>query len=251
MINTFHKRLEELNVTLMQLFPALRSLSFWSMALRFFVACLCGGVIGYTRGLHQRPAGFRTHVLVCLGAASTVIMSQFSIEILGVPGDTMRVPAQVISGIGFLGAGCIIHMGTNRTHTTGVTTAAGLWATGAMGLLAGSGYLECALLMCAIIFVVQVPMYRLDSSYVKLTTTVFAYVEMTPDFRLSALITSLKEHRLHLNAIEPYGTSGEDYCGYMIEVGLEDRTLSTDQAVEMIRGIENVQFAQRMEQARS
>lgn len=238
-------------MTLMHLFPSLRSLSFFSMALRFAVACLCGGVIGYTRGLHQRPAGFRTHVLVCLGAASTVIMSQFSIEILGVPGDTMRVPAQVISGIGFLGAGCIIHMGTNRKHTTGVTTAAGLWATGAMGLLAGAGYIEGALLMCTIIFVVQVPMYRLDSSYVKLTTTVFAYVEMSPDFRLSVLITALKEHQLHLNAFEPYGTSGEDYCGYMIELGLEDRALTPDLAVEILRGLDDVQFAQRMEQARS
>lgn len=235
----------------MQIFPALRSLSFFSMALRFLTACFCGGVIGYARGLHQRPAGFRTHVLVCLGAASTVVMSQFSIQILGVPGDTMRVPAQVISGIGFLGAGCIIHMGTNRTHTTGVTTAAGLWATGAMGLMAGAGYLEGALLMCAIIFLVQVPMYRLDSSYVKLTTTVFAYVEMTPDFRLSELITALKDNELHLNAFEPYGTSGESYNGYMIEVGLENRALTPDRAVEIIRSIDKVQFAQRMEAARS
>ena len=238
-------------MTLMQLFPALRELSFFSMALRFLAACICGGVIGYARGLHQRPAGFRTHVLVCLGAASTVLMSQFCVEVLGVPGDTLRVAAQVISGIGFLGAGCIIHMGVNRTHTTGVTTAAGLWATGAMGLVAGSGYFECALLMCAIIFVVQVPMYRLDSSYVKLTTTVFAYVEMTPDFRLSSLITALKQNSLHLNTIERFGTSGEDYTGYMVELGLEDRSLTPDRVVEILRAIDNVQFAQRMEEARS
>ena len=238
-------------MTLMQIFPALRELSFFSMTLRFLVACICGGVIGYTRGLHQRPAGFRTHVLVCLGAASTMIMSQFCVEILNVPGDSLRVSAQVVSGIGFLGAGCIIHMGTNRTHTTGVTTAAGLWATGAMGLVAGSGYLECALLMCAIIFLVQVPMYRLDSSYVKLTTTVFAYVEIAPDFRLSELITALKAQQLHLNAIEEYGTRGDDYTGYMIEVGLENRALTPDRAVEIIRSIDKVQFAQRMEAARS
>lgn len=238
-------------MTLMQIFPALRELSFPSMALRFLVSCICGGVIGYTRGLHQRPAGFRTHVLVCLGAASTMIMSQFSVEILGVPGDTLRVAAQVISGIGFLGAGCIIHMGTNRTHTTGVTTAAGLWATGAMGLMAGAGYLEGALLMCVIIFLVEVPMYRLDSSYVKLTTTVFAYVEISSDFRLSEMITALKSQQLHLNAFEPYGTKGEDYTGYMIEVGLENRALTPDRAVEIIRSIDKVQFAQRMEEARS
>ena len=238
-------------MTLMQLFPALRGLSFWSMALRFLAACVCGGVIGYTRGLHQRPAGFRTHVLVCLGAAATVIMSQFSIEILKVPGDTMRVPAQVISGIGFLGAGCIIHMGTNRTHTTGVTTAAGLWATGAMGLLCGAGYLECAALMCLIIYLVQVPMYVLDSSYVKLRRTLMAYLELDADFRLSEIITALKDRQLQLNAIEPFGTQDAQHAGYKIEVWLEDRSLTPEAALESIRSIEKVQFAQRLDEIRS
>ena len=238
-------------MTLMQMFPALRELSFWSMALRFLVACICGGVIGYERGLHQRPAGFRTHVLVCLGAASTVIMSQFSVESLGFAADALRVPAQVVSGIGFLGAGCIIHMGVNRKHTTGVTTAAGLWATAAMGLLAGAGYLECAALMCLIIFVVQVPLYRLDSSRVKVAKTVFAYVEMSPDFRLSTLIEELTENHIHLNAIEKYGTSGEDYQGYLIEIGLEDRSLTPEGAIELLSGLTKVQFAQRMEDVRS
>lgn len=238
-------------MTLMQIFPALRELSFFSMAFRFFIACICGGVIGYARGLHQRPAGFRTHVLVCIGAASTMLMSQFCVEVLHVPGDALRVSAQVVSGIGFLGAGCIIHMGVNRTHTTGVTTAAGLWATGSMGLVVGCGYVECALLMCLIIFIVQVPMYRLDSSYVKLTTTVFAYVEMSPDFRLSEMIIALKENHLHLNAIDRFGTSGDDYCGYMLEIGLDERSLTGERVIEILRGIDKVQFAQRMEEARS
>lgn len=238
-------------MTLMQLFPALRELSFGSMALRFLVACICGGVIGYERGLHQRPAGFRTHVLVCLGAASTMIMSQYSVEVLNVPGDALRVAAQVISGIGFLGVGCIIHMGVNHKHPTGITTAAGLWATASMGLVAGSGYIECALLMCLIIFVVQVPLYRLDSNYVKKARTVYAYVEMTPDFRLSELISQLNNFNLHLNSLNVYGTKGEDYHGYMIELRLEDRSLTPDRAVDILRSLDKVQFAQRMEDARS
>ena len=251
MIGRKYKHKGGLPVTLMQIFPALRELHFWSMALRFLTACVCGGVIGYTRGLHQRPAGFRTHVLVCLGGAATVIMSQFSIEILGVPGDTMRVPAQVISGIGFLGAGCIIHMGSNRTHTTGVTTAAGLWATGAMGLLSGAGYLECAILMCVIIYLVQGPMYHLDSSFVKLKLTLMAYVELDSSFRLSEIITALQEHQLQLSAIEPFGTKDADHVGYKIEVWLEDRSLTPDQALDFIRTIDQVQFAQRLDEIRS
>ena len=238
-------------MTIMQAFPALRELSFWSMALRFLVACVCGGVIGYERGKHQRPAGFRTHVLVCLGAASTMLVSQYCAEILKVPGDALRIGAQVISGIGFLGVGCIIHMGVNRKHPTGITTAAGLWATAAMGLVAGSGYIECALLMCLIIFIVQVPLYRLDSNYVKLAKTVYVYVEMTPDFRLSELISQLDNNHLHLIAIDVFGTSGEDYRGYMIELRLEERSLTPERAVDILRNIDKVQFAQRMEDARS
>ena len=158
-------------MTLMQFFPFLRGIGPLSVLVRFLTACLCGAVIGYSRGRQQRPAGFRTHVLVCLGAASTVIMSQFSVDVLGVPGDVLRIPAQVISGIGFLGAGSIIVTGRNHNHISGVTTAAGLWATGAMGLVSGAGFVECALLMCLIIYIVQVPLYRLDSRKVKLTHT--------------------------------------------------------------------------------
>ena len=238
-------------MTIMQIFPALRELSFVSMLLRFLTACVCGGVIGYCRGLHQRPAGFRTHVLVCLGAASTVVMSQFSIQILGVPGDTMRVPAQVISGIGFLGAGCIIHMGSNRTHTTGVTTAAGLWATGGMGLLAGCGYLECAVLMCVIMYLVQGPLYRLDSSYVKKAVTLVAYVEFDSSFRLSTIIKELNRCNLQLNAIDPFGTKDDEHVGYKMEVELQDRRMTLDEAMEFICSIEQIQFAQRLDEVRS
>ena len=240
-----------ISITLMQIFPALKELSFFSMLLRFLTACICGGVIGYCRGIHQRPAGFRTHVLVCLGAASTVVMSQFCVQVLATPGDTLRIPAQVISGIGFLGAGCIIHMGSNRTHTTGVTTAAGLWATGGMGLLAGCGYLECAALMCLIMYLVQGPLYRLDSSYVKRAVTLMAYVEVDSNFRLSAIIRELNQHHLQLNAIDPFGTKDDAHVGYKMEVELKDRSMTLDEAMRCICEIQQIQFAQRLDEVRS
>ena len=238
-------------MTLMQVFPALRELSFFSMLLRFLTACICGGVIGYCRGIHQRPAGFRTHVLVSLGAASTMVMSQFCVQVLGTPGDSLRISAQVISGIGFLGAGCIIHMGSNRTHTTGVTTAAGLWATGGMGLLAGCGYFECAALMCLIMYLVQGPLYRLDSSYVKKAVTLVAYVEFDSAFRLSTIIRELNRCNLQLNAIDPFGTRDDEHVGYKMEVELQDRSMTLDQAMDHICAIDQIQFAQRLDEVRS
>lgn len=238
-------------MTLMQFFPFLRGIGPLSVLVRFLTACLCGAVIGYSRGRQQRPAGFRTHVLVCLGAASTVIMSQFSVDVLGVPGDVLRIPAQVISGIGFLGAGSIIVTGRNHNHISGVTTAAGLWATGAMGLVSGAGFVECALLMCLIIYIVQVPLYRLDSRKVKLTHTLTTYVEVDSDLQLSKLMTALKDADIMLNTIDPFGPGGGEYDGYKLELEIMNRALTPDDAMEHLRAIPSVRFAQRLDESRS
>lgn len=226
----------------------LRELNCVSMLLRFLLAGICGGVIGYSRGRLHRPAGFRTHVLVCVGAASTVIVSQFCVNELGINGDALRIPAQVISGIGFLGAGSILVTGKYRNHITGLTTAAGLWASACMGLAAGAGYYECAAIMCATIYIVLVPLFKLDSSYVKTLHSLTLYVEVASDMRLSEAMRSLSEDGMLLNTIEPFGGSGVDYTGYKIEVELIDRGLHPEQALEMIRDIEMVQFVQQIEE---
>ena len=233
-------------MTLMSLFPVLRELNLLTILLRFLVAGACGAIIGYSRGRLQRPAGFRTHVLVCLGAASTMIVSQFSLEVLGVYGDAMRIPAQVVSGIGFLGAGSIIVTGKNRNHITGLTTAAGLWATACMGLAAGAGYLECAIIMCVLIYVALVPLFKLDNAYVKTLHILTVYVEVDADTRLSEAMRSLKDSGMLLHTIDRFGGSSEAYAGYKIEIELLNRDLRPDRAVEMIREISGVQFAQRL-----
>lgn len=226
----------------------LRELNCVTILLRFLVAGVCGGVIGYSRGRLQRPAGFRTHVLVCIGAASTMIVSQFCVDELGISGDALRIPAQVISGIGFLGAGSIIVNGKYRNHITGLTTAAGLWASACMGLAAGAGYYECAIIMCIIIYIVLVPLFKLDTNHVKTLHSMILYVEVDAGARLSEAMRSMKEEGVLLNTIEPFGSSGADYVGYKVEVELLNRALQPEQALEMIRGIEMVQFAQRIEE---
>ena len=105
--------------------------------LRLMAAALMGGLIGYERGRHGRPAGLRTHMLICIGAAMTSLTSVYLCE-LGATSDIARISAQVISGIGFLGAGTI--MVRNSSVITGLTTAAGMWATAAIGIAAGYGF---------------------------------------------------------------------------------------------------------------
>ncbi len=109
--------------------------------LRVLLSVAAGGVIGLERQTRHRPAGFRTHILVCLGAATVMILSELLFDKFhaqyGIDTDPSRLAAQVISGIGFLGAGTIIHFGAN---VKGLTTAASLWAVAAVGLVIGAGF---------------------------------------------------------------------------------------------------------------
>ncbi|MCL2492487.1 MAG: MgtC/SapB family protein [Clostridiales bacterium] len=107
--------------------------------LRIVLAVVFGGVIGLERGIRNHPAGFRTHILVCLGACLAMLVNQFVFDAVGAAGtDPTRIGAQVISGIGFLGVGTIFMAGRNTVR--GLTTAAGLWASGAIGLAIGIGF---------------------------------------------------------------------------------------------------------------
>ena len=126
-----------------------------SMFLRLIIACLLGGVIGYEREHVHRPAGFRTHILVCVGSALVMITSEYiyyqfssSVNV-----DPARLGAQVISGIGFLGAGTIIKEGVN---VKGLTTAASLWAVSCVGIAVGIGFYSGAFIATVVIFLTLV-----------------------------------------------------------------------------------------------
>ena len=118
-----------------------------TMVLRLIVAAVLGGIVGMDRGSGDRPAGFRTHILVCVGSALFMLVSIYGFDDIapvtttleddiGTRRDTARIAAQVVSGIGFLGAGTILHEGLT---IKGLTTAASLWIVSAIGLAVGSG----------------------------------------------------------------------------------------------------------------
>ena len=122
------------------------------VALRLFVAALLGGVVGIERENKRRAAGLRTHVLVSLGASLVMVLSEYLFrKYQGLTNvDPSRLGAQVISGIGFLGAGTIIKQGVN---VKGLTTSASLWAVACIGLAAGSGFYSAAVIASAIVFI--------------------------------------------------------------------------------------------------
>ena len=127
---------------MVQILFYLRELNIITIVLRLLLASLLGGLIGLERERRDRPAGLRTYIIVCLGACMSSLVGQFAVNTLGFDSDPLRLGAQVISGIGFLGAGTILVR--ERFMVTGLTTAAGLWTTAVIGLALGIGFYEGA-----------------------------------------------------------------------------------------------------------
>lgn len=137
-------------------------LTMGDVILRILLSVLLGGVVGMERGMRNRPAGFRTHILVCMGACMAILTNEFVFDAVGAPGaDPTRIGAQVISGIGFLGVGTIFM--ARRNAVRGLTTAAGLWASATLGLAIGVGFYFAALLATVIMFIVLSVFLKFES----------------------------------------------------------------------------------------
>ncbi len=170
-----------------------------STFLRLALALLCGGVLGVERGRKNRPAGFRTYMLVCVGATLVMTTNQYMTAVYET-GDPARLGAQVISGIGFLGAGTIIVTGRNRVK--GLTTAAGLWADACVGLAIGVGFYSGAILGCAMIFVVMAVLHKLDDRVTAATRVLSLYMEFKKMSDLGVFMDYVRNHEMKISEIE-------------------------------------------------
>lgn len=170
-----------------------------SISLRCLLAILIGGLIGINRERKHRPAGFRTHMLVCLGAAVVMMISQYVLT-RGWSTDITRMGAQVISGIGFLGAGTIII--TGRYQVRGLTTAAGLWASACLGLAIGIGFYLGALIGFAFIILVVSLLNGLGDKLKKSSNYIQLYVEFATHETLGIFLHFLKEKEIEIDELE-------------------------------------------------
>lgn len=159
----------------MEWFTVLREFDMVSMLVRLIVAMLCGALIGYEREKIGRPAGLRTHILVCVGACMTSMIGIF-VWLQNPATDPLRVAAQVISGIGFLGVGTIMVRG--RDHITGLTTAAALWATAALGIAIGFGFYEAAVVCTFLVTITTGILCRLEDAKKKKNRKFYFYIEI-------------------------------------------------------------------------
>lgn len=176
-----------------------RELTIAAVLARTLLAVFLGGVIGMERGLKNRAAGFRTYMLVCLGSCIVMITNQYVYQVFGA-GDPVRMGAQVVSGIGFLGAGTIII--TGKSQIKGLTTAAGLWASACIGLAVGVGFYEIAAVGGICIILVLTLFHSWESFMTRKAKVLVIYVELDHQKRLHDFLSSASKSGISITNIQ-------------------------------------------------
>ena len=177
----------------------LRELNSLSVFVRLMLSMTLGGVLGVEREQKRRPAGFRTYVIVCLGSTLVMMTNQYAHLYMGAP-DPTRIAAQVVSGIGFLGAGTILV--TKNNQVRGLTTAAGLWAAAALGLAVGCGFYSGAIMgFLAILISIKV-LHTVDYLIYRKSPVVSLYAEVDDIKSVSCLLSYAREHGMALGDLE-------------------------------------------------
>ena len=195
----------------------LKEITTLSIIVRLTLATLCGGLIGYDRSRKRRPAGFRTHILVCIGSTLVMITSQYINDIMGYGSDPTRLGAQVISGIGFLGAGTILI--TGKQQVKGLTTAAGLWASACMGLAIGIGFYEGAIIGCTFILGSMTLLHRFDNYVMSKTKLMEIYVQLSSVKGVSLVFDSIRSNNMEITNVDMVkNRDSEDMIGLFITI---------------------------------
>lgn len=216
----------------------LREITYCAIVLRILTAVVLGGVLGLERELKNRPAGLRTYILVCVGSCMIMLTNQYIYQAFG-SGDPVRMGAQVVSGIGFLGAGTIIV--TKRNQIKGLTTAAGMWTAAAVGLTLGIGFYEAALFGGVIIFVTLNIMQHWDDKLRRKAKILELYVELANTVSLGSFMQQVRELDVQFDSIQlDSGESAEggvrSYIAIVRARGRVDHDVLTDN-IRRIAGV--------------
>ncbi len=221
----------------------LRDLSLVGIAVRFLVACLFGGIVGLERGFKHRAAGLRTHMMVCIGAASTMIVGDYVTSASGF-GDALRMGAQVVSGVGFLGMGTIIV--TRHKQISGLTTAATIWTASCMGLVIGAGFYEAATLMVLFMLFVLLVLARFDGKYVKHYEQHSLLVEMERESSFAPLLQQIKAQGFKVQEIRDLPFSEKQILSLRIDIISEEQENSAKLDVKALTSYDKVKHIEEL-----
>lgn len=177
----------------------LRELTLLSVPLRIAAVLLLSGVIGMERAMKNRAAGFRTYMLVSIGSCIIMMTNQYVYQCLGT-GDPVRMGAQVVSGIGFLGAGSIIV--TSHNQVKGLTTAAGLWASACLGLAVGIGFYEVALTGGVAVYISLTLLHMWEDHMRRKTKVLTMYMELLPGTSVGVFLREVRNRELTVSNLQ-------------------------------------------------
>lgn len=215
-----------------------------SIIVRLVLALIFGGLLGLERSSKRHPAGLRTYILVCVGSAIASMTNQFMTETFGA--DSSRIGANIITGIGFLGAGTIIV--TSRSKIRGLTTAAGLWCCACIGMAVGIGFYTLALVGLIIVFLslqlfpILERYFILNSKYIEL------HVEFEERPNMKTFIQYLREEGIHIVSIElntAYSQSGLSVYEIAIEYDHKVKPKEFEAILNDWRKFEYIKYIER------
>ena len=220
-------------------FDSLRDISLAAVAVRMILSFLCGGLIGIEREYKRRSAGFRTHILICLGAATTTLTSQYLWLEMGYYTDISRLGAQVIAGIGFIGAGSILV--TRHQRVRGLTPAAGLWTSAIIGLCFGAGFYEGGLSATALILLAEIFLSRAEHYILDRIPEISLYVEYTSKSALEQMIRFFQGEQIRILNMEIIRVPTQENTTACVLFLLRlPRKVSPEAVTEKVRNLEHI-----------
>jgi putative Mg2+ transporter-C (MgtC) family protein len=222
-----------------------REMSFLAVSLRMLAAVLCGGLIGLEREYKRRPAGFRTHILISLGAAITILTNLYLYQVMHYHTDISRLGAQAIAGIGFIGAGTIIV--TRRHRVKGLTTAAGLWTAAIIGLVCGAGYLELAFFTTVLVLIAELVLVRLEYFMKTKADHAHLYVEYRKASVIEDILAMLKYKSFPVSDLE-ITRSAEESGGPLYSAVLILQIHRAQTVDDLILGLQRLEGVTKVEE---
>lgn len=216
-----------------------------TMIIRVLLAAVAGALVGVEREFHGRAAGLRTHMLVSLGAAlSALIGALLSIEMaeMGINSDAQRTGAQVMSGVGFLGAGTIL-VKKGNSRISGLTTAAGLWATAAIGLAVGYGLYEAAFTTVFVVMLAFTLVSRIEYLMNRKRQRLFIYLELDSVQSVQSMMKKMeKEFSGAEIQVTPPRSGTSPHVGMEALIRMPPK-VSVEEKIEKLHNLEHVVFA--------
>lgn len=221
----------------------LQSINMFSTVLRLMLALVCGGLLGLERGKKKRPAGFRTHMLVCVGSALAMITNQYMAEhYVGI--DASRMASQVISGIGFLGAGTIMVTGLQKIR--GLTTAAGLWVVACIGLAFGTGFYSGGIVATVLCYVINTVLHRFEARMETNARIIGIYVELADVSYIGKLFEKLRQLEINVTELETgKARMSDNHVGVLLVIKLA-HFIQHSEVIEQLEMVEGVSFVEEV-----